>query len=909
MAEGLGSRGQLFRFGECCFESRSLELRVRGELIKLEPKPLELLQHLLQHPGEVLTKDELLQALWPGRIPSESVLTKCVAKLRQGLRDEEQTLVKTVHGIGYRLMASVQTESVEGPLTPASLRELQPGDVPPLRPHWRLLQRLGSGGYGDVWLVEHSKTHERRVFKFAREAQRLAALKREITLYRVLRDTLGERADLVHLLDWNLEEAPYFIESAYEPLGSLQDWAQARGGLAGVPLEQRLDLAGQLAEALAAAHRAAVLHKDLKPSNLLLRSRADGALQLMLADFGSGRMLDESCLTALSITRLGFTQAGAGEGTSGTPLYLAPEILAGQPPTVQTDLYAAGVLLYQLVVGDLRRPLAPGWEQDVADELLREDIALAADGHPQRRLGDAGQLAERLRQLPQRRERLQLAREQARLTRQLREDLERSQLRRRWLRGIALALLAGVLASATGFWQARQAQQRAEQAAAEAQQVSDFLTGDLIAAADPLATGSREFSVRALLDEAARRLPDRFPDQPQAQIRIGLALSAAYRGLGDTGTARRLVDEAGRRAREALGADHELSLLAAVRRGDIALWTGDFEDAGMAYREALDARGLLGEQHPVILQARDGHAWVQFELGRYPQAAREYEALIADVRAATDRDEHFLTSLIWNLPEVYIELNRFDEAERLLRETLARFTASLGPDNPKTSEVQQSLGHLLMEVGRFDEAAPLLQQTYERTRDQLGPDHPNTLTALHFVGLLALHRGEPERALPLLRQALDGRRRVHGPEHPYVGYSENRVAEACLQLACADESLALARHAQSTAEGELGPAHPNSLMFSTTLAEAMARAGEGESAERLLREALRQAGQSLPADNSRHGHLQWSLARVLATLGRPREAAQAYAAAEAVFRAAPAGSQDWRLQRLAAERATLPPPI
>src|SRR3546814_11899439 len=91
-------------------------------------------------------------------------------------------------------------------------------------------------------------------------------------------------------------------------------------------------------------------------------------------------MLDAQRLHALGITRLGFTQTVAALDTSGTPLYLAPEVLSGQPSTLQSDIYALGVMLYQAVVGDWNRPLAPGWERQVDDELLREDIAAAVDG-------------------------------------------------------------------------------------------------------------------------------------------------------------------------------------------------------------------------------------------------------------------------------------------------------------------------------------------------------------------------------------------------------------------------------------------------------------------------------------------------------------------------------------------------
>src|SRR3546814_16063055 len=96
-------------------------------------------------------------------------------------------------------------------------------------------------------------------------------------------------------------------------------------------------------------------------------------------------MLDAKRLHALGSTRLGFTQTVAALDTSGTPLYLAPEVLSGQPSTLQSDIYALGVMLYQAVVGDWNRPLAPGWERTVDDELHREAIAAPVQGAPARR--------------------------------------------------------------------------------------------------------------------------------------------------------------------------------------------------------------------------------------------------------------------------------------------------------------------------------------------------------------------------------------------------------------------------------------------------------------------------------------------------------------------------------------------
>ena len=108
------------------------------------------------------------------------------------------------------------------------------------------------------------KTRELRVFKFSSGAVRLKGLKREVTVSRFLRESLGERPELVRVLEWNFATHPYFLESEYGG-PNFAEWAESQGGLARIPLRVRLDLLADVARAVASAHAAGVLHKDLKP--------------------------------------------------------------------------------------------------------------------------------------------------------------------------------------------------------------------------------------------------------------------------------------------------------------------------------------------------------------------------------------------------------------------------------------------------------------------------------------------------------------------------------------------------------------------------------------------------------------------------------------------------------------------
>ncbi len=322
------------------------------------------------------------------------------------------------------------------------------------RPHWQLAEKLGEGGFGEVWLARHTKTGDRRVFKFCFDALRLRALQREITLFRLLKEELGDRDDIARILDWSFDSVPYFIESEYTAGGSLIDWAQEQGGIAEVPLETRLEIVAQVADALAAAHSVGVLHKDVKPGNVLIHEGASGRFQARLADFGIGGVTDAKRLASAGITVLGMTRmAGATEpsSTSGTQLYHAPELIEGKAATVQADVYALGVMFYQLVVGDLFRALGPGWERRVEDELLREDIAFSVDVNPRRRLGNALRLAERLRSLEERRAERERERRRVKEAERAREALERSR-RQRKVTAAVLTVLLVFGAAVTMLW-------------------------------------------------------------------------------------------------------------------------------------------------------------------------------------------------------------------------------------------------------------------------------------------------------------------------------------------------------------------------------------------------------------------------------------------------------------------------
>lgn len=515
----------LWRFSKAEFDERSWTLRVEDREVDLEPRPLEILAYLLRHAGEVVTKEELLDEVW-GRSSetiSDKVLTNAVGKLRRALGDEQDAIIATVHRRGYRLVAAVSRVVVGRRVLPQLA--LNPGDAVPHRPQWRLLEAIDTTARAEVWLGEHAKTRERRVFKFSPDAARLSSLKREVTLSRVLRESLGDRSEFVRVLEWNFEEAPYFIECEYGGR-DWNKWAEAQGGLGAVPLEQRLSLFVSAAAAIGAAHGVGVLHKDIKPANLLVMETGEAAPQVRVTDFGSGRLLAPGRLEQLGITQLGFTQTQAlsGDSLTGTALYLAPELLAGQAPTQASDVYALGVLLYQLVVADFRRPLSSGWEREIAEELLQEDIAIAAAGDASLRLDSARALAQRVAQLPTRRVERAAAIRQRESALEAAAVLQRARQRRPWVLAAGMALTVGLGFSIYFQVQAKHQAQRAWA-------INRFLQDDVIGAANPSRSGRTNVTVLEALQSAEPNIDLHLADQPALAAEVRLNLAHAYQNL------------------------------------------------------------------------------------------------------------------------------------------------------------------------------------------------------------------------------------------------------------------------------------------------------------------------------------------------------------------------------------------
>ncbi len=730
--------GRLWRFAQCEFDELRRELRVNGVKVDLEVKPLEVLLQLLLHAGEVITKDELLESVWPGTMVVDGSLATAISKLRKALEDEQSSIVLTIPRVGYRLAVPVHckvlaTASIETEL------HLKPGEAVPGREHWRLIRSLDNSGNNEVWLAENPKTHEARVFKFAPDGVRLKGLKREATLSRFLRESLGERSEFVRVLEWNFDTPPFFLESEYSG-PNLAEWAESQGGLDKVPLETRVKILADVADAIAGAHSVGVLHKDLKPTNILVVPKSDGEWQIKVADFGSASLTEPSRLKALGITNLGFTRTGSLEtqALTGTLMYLAPEVLAGQSPTGAADVYSLGVMLYQLAVCDVRKPLTAGWEAEIGDALIREDVADAACGDPAKRLNSAAALAERLRTLQIRR----IARDELELARQRAEIAERklaeSRARLPWVVVTAATLTVALVVSIFLYVIASRERDHANRQTAIATAINQFLSNDLLGRSNPFQSGKADESFVDAVKQASPNIDQQFKGEPLIAARLHQTIGRALDNRSNWADARREYDRATVLFRQADGQSNgPYSQDAIITQLQLASMEARiYEPAALA-----TAKSIVADQEAAISKLAnprpDVRVWLESAQGMIALIENNAQSAVDHFQSAFDKskslaafDESARLTLEQRLGFAYIRLGDGAKAENLFRELISGYSSVSGPGSPNVLRVRLNLAQAFMIQGKFQDAVNETNAIEPDFVLKLGPEHDLTMQLL-----------------------------------------------------------------------------------------------------------------------------------------------------------------------------------
>lgn len=774
----------VWRFGDAVLDEQLAALTLGGAEVELDRSGYDVLLALLRHAGEVVTKEELLEAGWPGRVVSENSLAKAIGRLRQALRSQGAS-IRAVHGYGYRLASPVSFQPVADDR--ATVRshagpELKEGDALPQRPGWTLVRRLGEGGAGATFLAR-SDNGDERVIKIATNEGGLRGLKREIALARYIGAVHADLTDVAPVLGWNLSQPPFFLELPYFPNGHLGEWATRPDGLPSLSRPQRVALCAQLCDAVAGLHEVGVIHKDLKPENLYPVRDDAGQWRITLADLGAGEAMH-----APRLIELGITMSIAADQLSeraGSLLYLAPEVIAGEMPTQRSDVFALGVLVYQLIVGDMRRSLAPGWESDIDDELLCEDIALAAAAKPLRRLLPARGLARSLRHLEERRVQFLVERDARLQHAHLQRAMERQRARRPWLIATAAALLLGLGAGSIFYMKALEASRVARENAAVADAVNRFFNQDVLGAASPYAAnGKGEPTIREALDRAVVHIDERLRDQPIVEATVRMTIGQVY---GEAMQIPQAIEQE-RRAlalfQRHLGPEDARTQQARYRLASDLTDDSRFTEAKALIddTDALRRKLELDDVETTLMSRRAGCYWY-IRRAQYDAGLSACEGVVASQLAFDASDHTALIQARTNLAVLHSRAGRIQQAEEQFAMVSASFAELDDHGSPTRLRVDYLHGMNLLALGRLEQAAQTLGAAHRGSVVALGADNPHTLEVQMGLAKLHLARSKPAEAVPLLQFAHAAYLRQLGRESHFTMEARQALDEALCAVA------------------------------------------------------------------------------------------------------------------------------
>ena len=704
------------------------------------------------------------------------------------------------------LTAHVDAGDLLEPPAALPLAELRlPEPLPQERPgaqigRYMLVEKIGEGGCGSVFLAEQTDLVRRRV---ALKIVKLGMDTRDvIARFEAERHALAlmDHPNIARVFDAGATDTgrPFFAME-FVPGIKITEYCERHR----CTLAERLNLFVQVCHAIQHAHHKGVIHRDIKPSNILITLH-DGAPVPKVIDFGiakatQGRLTEETLLTAR-------------EQFIGTPAYVSPEQAEGSDRDIDTrsDVYSLGMLLYELLAGrppfetkqlvaggltEMRRqirdvdPLRPSAQLQRLEAAPLAQIAHRRQTAPADLIqavgGDLDWIVMRCLEKDRARRyqtALGLARDVQRHLAHEPVDASPPSLYytfRKFARRHRGALAAGgaaiVLLVATAAISlhlalaARRAEQRAESEAAAARQTIAFLQNDL------LAPGSGETPVwdlrlRTVLDRANRSLDGRFADQPLVETSLRETLAATYHALGEY----------------AIEQQHWLRALA-LRR---ALH-------GPEARETLHVMSQLAAAHE--------------SMGRYAEAEKLAHAALAVQRRVlgphdpvTLRSMHRLASIYWNQ-------GRGAESVELHKETFRARTAVLGADHPDTLASMQDMAQANRGFGELTTAAFWGLKVLEAKRGVLGAEHPDTLGAMNSLAMTYRAQGRLADAETLHRQVLAARTRLLGPEHPETLASVTNLAFVHQDQGRLDEAEKLTTQTLEIKRRALGVEHPSTL--------------------------------------------------------------------------------------------------
>jgi eukaryotic-like serine/threonine-protein kinase len=693
---------------------------------------------------------------------------------------------------------------------------------------YKLLSVLGDGGMGVVYLAEQARPVRRRValkvLKLGMDTEQVVAR------FESERQALAvmDHPNIARVLDTGVTPRgrPYFAMDVVRGT-TITAYADTHR----LDTRDRLRIFLDVCHAVQHAHHKGVIHRDLKPSNVLVAAAEDGPV-VKIIDFGIAKAVGVGLTEHTLVTRVG--------QMIGTPEYMSPEQaeMSGLDVDTRTDIYSLGVLLYELIVGALPFDLSAKPEYVISHTLRERDVP-----RPSTRLTGLGDsldaVAKHRRTTPDALRRtlrgdldwiILKAMDKDRTRRyatanELAGDLGRYlanepvsarppstgyRLRkfvRRNSRAVfaasaaVLALLLGGAAATLGLVEARRAQLRAEQSAATAQQVSDFLVG-IFEVSDPGEAQGNTITARAVLDRGADRIRADLADQPVVQARLMMVMGDVYRQLGLFAPAQALLEGAVDAA-ESAPDPVDAGLADALRKlGLIHRAKGDAAAAEAPLRRALELVRQRRPADPTEI-ARTGRTLggVYIQLGRYSDAVPLMVEALAIQERTLGPDAPAVAVTLANIAAMYLHLRLPDRAEPHLRRSLAIDEARLGSDHPTVAESLSLLGVMYFMQQRYDEAVDAHDRAYVIWDRVLEPDHHRIATSHHNLGEARAGQGRSAEAEAHLLQALSLKERIYGPGSTSTASTQKALANVYRDQARYPESEPLYRAALGVLEG------------------------------------------------------------------------------------------------------------
>ena len=742
---------------------------------------------------------------------------------------------------------------------------------------YRIEALLGRGGMGEVYRAEQLEPVHRTVALKLLRAQKLDA--RHLAYFEVERQLLAQMRHpaIAHVYDADTTADGHpFFAMEFIAGSPITRWCDERA----LPLAERIALFVRVCEGVQHAHQKGVIHRDLKPGNLLV-DEVDGRALPKIIDFGIA--------TATSLTE--------GREVAGTPDYMSPEQAGGDQSLVDTrsDVYALGVVLCELLTG--QRPLPAG--ETVTDHgrtlrlpseqlstLLPVDAAKLAQARgeslPHMRRVLRGELdwvvAKAMRH--DRNERYASA---AALADDLQRLLDGRPLQavppsrgyvwrkfaQRHRAGIAagavvaLALVGGFAMSVYGLLQARAQRAVAEQRSAELEKVAAFqqsmLEGiDIEAMGIGMANGLREqvaqqaagdlpgFELglshastadvarglidRDILANAERAIDRDFAREPALAADLRESVAKVRLALGLPEDAARIFAQVADYRSKALGAAALDTLRARQQQAGAMLDAAESKDALALVETALRDAGTLPASEPVRLKLRLDQAEAIAALGDRPRARKLMEDLRGD--AIELRGERDATTMeVTN--NLAILLGRMGEpkAGRALLEALVPMRMQvLGADHADTLSAQHNLAVMRIMTGDKDGAVALQRGLVQVQTRRLGAEHPQTLGERGNLANMLNDSGKPELALPIAEAVVEARTRVLGADDPQTLRAKLNLSSILARVRRFDESIALQRQVAEARTRLLGPKHPDTLFIELNRAATLYQADQPKAA-------------------------------------------------------------------------------